>query len=269
MIQFGLLAFVCFAASEAGNAGYGYDQAYGYGDYNHGVLHGDVLANGQNYEVNYSGPKANPIVAKYAPSSYGYVSEKAHGYGDYSYGGIAHGDALANGQNYEMNYSGPKANPIVAKYSPSSYGYGSEKAYGFGDYGYGGDAHGDVLANGQNYEVNYSGPKANPIVAKYAPSTYGHDIVYGGYGRYGHGSVSNARHGYAVPKYGYADNSYGYKGYGYSQQLPTIGGSSYVEHSKPTGFLYKNARYIGHGSPYVPYTAGYKKTYKKISGYSD
>jgi len=250
-------------ALEWKHKNYGSDQAYGY--YNHGVAYGDVLANGQNYEVNYSGPKANPIVAKYAPLSYGYGSEKAYGYGDYSYGG-AHGDVLANGHNYEVNYSGLKANPIVAKYAPSSYGYGPKKAYGYGDYGYGGDARGDVLANGQNYEVNYSGPKANPIIAKYASSTYGHNTVYGGYG---HGFVSNARHGYAAPKYGYADNSYGYKGYGYSQQLPTIGGSSYVEHSKPTGFLYKNARYIGHGSPYVPYTAGYKKAYKKISGYSD
>ena len=47
-------------------------------------------------------------------------------------------------------------------------------------------------------------------------------------------------------------------------------GSPYVPYT--AGYKKINSiclRYIGHGSPYVPYTAGYKKTYKKISGYSD
>merc|ERR1712243_417270 len=117
--------------------------AYGYGD---------VLANGENYEVNYSGPKANPIVAKYTPVGYGH--DQVYGYGK-AYGhdlvhgyGYAHGDVLADGQNFEVNYSGPKANPIVAKYTPVGYGYGNavhngivyghgDAVYGSGDLGYG------------------------------------------------------------------------------------------------------------------------------------
>merc|ERR1719348_1594109 len=135
---------------------------------------------------------------------------------------------------------------------------------GGGAYGYG-----DVLANGENFEVNYSGPKANPIVAKYTPVGYGYgNAVHNGI-VYGHRDAV-----YGSGDLGYGHGGYGalysgYKGYGYARELPTAGGVGYVAESKPTGFLYKNARYIGHGSPYVPYTARYKKAYKKLSGYSD
>jgi len=198
---------------------------------------------------------------------------QAGGYDGHIIGGAyGYGDVLANGENFEVNYSGPKANPIVAKYTPVGYGhdqvYGYGKAYGHDlvhGYGY---AHGDVLADGQNYEVNYSGPKANPIVAKYTPVGYGYgNAVHNGI-VYGHGDAV-----YGSGDLGYGHGGYGalysgYKGYGYARELPTVGGVGYVAESKPTGFLYKNARYIGHGSPYVPYTARYK-AYKKLSGYSD
>merc|ERR1712243_161680 len=194
---------------------------------------------------------------------------QAGGYDGHIIGGGAYGygDVLANGENLEVNYSGPKANPIVAKYT--SVGYGHDQVYGYGKayghdlvhgYGY---AHGDVLADGQNYEVNYSGPKANPIVAKYTPVGYGYgNAVHDGI-VYGHGDAV-----YGSGDLGYGALYSGYKGYGHARELPTVGGVGYVAESKPTGFLYKNARCIGHGSPYVPYTARYK-AYKKLSGYSD
>jgi len=212
---------------------------------------------------------------KYAPSSYGYEHgrhgksfghDNIHGYGDF----------LADGHNYEVNYSGPKANPIVAKYAPSSYGH--DHVYGYyGGKAFGhGNVHGyDVLGNGHNYEVNYSGPKANPIVVKKAPSTYGHDNIHRngkaaiGYGNvHGYGALADKNvygHDGIFSGYGYAPVNNGHKGYGaygYAWELPSAGGMGHIGESKPTEFLYTSGRYIGHGSPYVPYTARYK-----MSGY--
>merc|ERR1712243_238394 len=167
---------------------------------------------------------------------------------------------------------------IAALQSGEWDGYGRGSLLGYGDYSYG---YGDVLADGQNFEVNYSGPKANPIVAKYSPSSYDHGHGYGkpishgnvhdyahnnvlAYGNvYGHGS-HGLGYGYSNAGHGYAPLYSGSKGYNYAEELPTVGGVGYVTESKPTGFLYKNARYIGHGSPYVPFTAPYKQTYAKI-----
>merc|ERR1711915_100139 len=90
------------------------------------------------------------------------------------------------------------------------------------------------------------------------------------YNNYGYAK----NHGDAV--YGYGDLGYAhggyvnaYKGYGYARELPTVGGVGYVTESKPTGFLYKNARYIGHSSPYVPYTAPLLKQNYVNLGYAD
>ena len=139
---------------------------------------------------------------------------------------MGYGDILDDGQNYEVNYSGPKANPIVVKYAPSSHGhdnvYGYGSVHGYGDYTY---AHGDVLGNGQNYEVNYSGPKANPIVAKYAPASYAHGNAYGRDGVvYGHGDVVYGSGNLGYGHGGYAALNSGNKGYRYAKELPIVGG---------------------------------------------
>merc|ERR1719383_955391 len=83
-----------------------------------------------------------------------------------------------------------------------------------------------------------------------------------GFGRKGYAAIDDGHKGYGSKGYGYAQEPV-YKGYGYAQELPTIGGVGHVTKSKPTGFLYKGGRYIGHGSPYVPYTAApYKQIYR-------
>ena len=67
-------------------------------------------------EINYSGPKANPIVVKNI--SYGYDS---HGYGEDSYG-YGYKDLYGHG-GYTYGYD-------------DSYGYGSDYGYGHKMYGY-------------------------------------------------------------------------------------------------------------------------------------
>jgi hypothetical protein len=195
------------------------------------------------YKVEPAYAAVSPFHDRLEASSYahGYGQKGAYGYGPsfnkgrevaYNHGDLVYPDRL---------YGNAVDGDHDRYFRYSGLGYKN-----YNDYGY-------AKNNGYVSNTGYASNNGYAANSGYASNTG--DVVYGsGDLSYGHG--------------GYSDLSSGYKGYGYAQELPTVGGVGYVAESKPTGFLYKNARYIGHGSPYVPYTAPYQQKYKNY-GYAE
>merc|ERR1719383_1348348 len=148
-------------------------------------------------------------------------------------------------------------------YGPS-FNLGREVAYNHGDLIYPDRLYGRAVDGDHGRYFRYPG-----LAYKgYNHNGYAKNNVYAsgsanlGFGRKGYAAIDDGHKGYGSKGYGYAQEPV-YKGYGYAQELPTIGGVGHVTKSKATGFLYKGGRYIGHGSPYVPYTAApYKQIYR-------
>jgi len=218
-----------------------------------GVNAGDKVSSGGSLKVKTSYPATRNMIGNLYDTKRPHDLYKV----EHAYAAVSPFHDRLEASSYAHGYG--QKGVYAHGYGPS-FNKGREVAYNHGDLVYPDRLYGNAVDGDHDRYFKYAGLGYKNVdnygYAKnngYASNT---DVVYGSDNLgFGHG--------------GYAALNSGYKGYGYAQELPTVGGVGYVAESKPTGFLYKNARYVGHGSPYVPYTAPYQQNYKNYGYVED